>query len=96
MILHLFFVKNVCLYLPVFVLPYKGIGITSPVGISKQKGCPWPRSELPWLVDEGQCSWRLAEAAVLEGSSEELQSGGTQRAVPHAGSEITLEPLALA
>lgn len=35
-------------------------------------------------------------AAVLEGSSEELQSGGTWQAAPHAGSELTLQPLALA
>lgn len=44
----------------------------------------------------GQHFWRLALAAVPEGSSEELQSGGTQQAAPHASSEITLEPLALA
>lgn len=91
MILHPFFVTNVCLYLPMFVLPYKDKDMKSRVGISKQESSPWPR-----LVDGGQRSWSLAVAAVPEGSSEELQSGGTQQAAPHAGGEITLEPLALA
>lgn len=68
MILHLFFVTNVCLYLPVFVLPYKDKDMTTPVGLSEQESCPWPCCELPWLSDGGQHSWRHAVVLCRRGA----------------------------